>query len=123
MNQLPEAIMKIIDAGGSQQKIAKSVAAYLVTQRQTSELSSVMRKVEQLRFRRDGALEVVVTATHPLSSALKNRISSIFDAKDVRIIEVIDKDLIGGVKVRALDKTADFSVQARLQRLRSGRSI
>lgn len=120
--ELAEAIISLIEGSKSQKKASEAVAGYLVAERKTKELHSVLRKLEELQLERKGQLEVTATVVSPLSESTKRQIRQLFDAKEIIVHEEIDKEIIGGVRVRALDKVADFSVQARLRQLRQGRT-
>jgi ATP synthase F1 delta subunit len=118
--ELTEAVLAMSkrESGG---RTAKAVAAYLVDQRRTKELHALTRSLEELQYKQDGILEVAATSATPLSTEAKREITKLFpEAKQVRINESINQELRGGVQVRALDKVADFSVQARLRKLRQG---
>jgi ATP synthase F1 delta subunit len=101
--------------------LARDVAGYLIAERRTKELNSLLRDIEDLEYKQDGVLEVTATSARPLSAEAKKKIATLFDAKKVRVHEEINEATLGGVRVRALDKVVDLSVQARLQRLRAGR--
>jgi F-type H+-transporting ATPase subunit delta len=120
MSDIAEAIINMLNQGKSPNKTAQALASYLAAERKTGELNKILRKIEELRYEREGRLEVTATAARPLSESVKREIKQLFDAENVIIHEEIDKEIIGGVKVRALDKVADFSVVARLQRLKQG---
>lgn len=127
ITELAEAILKLIEDNPSPKQAAQAVASYLVAERRTRELSSLLRQLEELRYKKDGTLEVTATTAHPLSEASKDLIKKIFAPKQnsdkIMIHETIDNNALGGVRARALDKVADFSVQARLQRLRNGENV
>lgn len=117
---LTKAVMNLLEKSGNSKKTARAVASYLVEERQTKDLHNLVRSLEELRFHKDGVLEVTATSATPLSPAAKQQVKSLFTAKTIKIHEEINKELRGGVQVRALDKVGDFSVQARLRKLRQG---
>ena len=119
-SELAEAILAILDKGSSQKKTAQAVASYLIENRRSKELHSLLRDLEEIRYKKDGSLEVTAVSATPLTTEAKQKIKSLFDAQQISIHEEINKEVLGGVKVRALDKVADFSVQARLRKLRQG---
>ena len=120
--ELAEAILRLKKSSGvERQRLARDVAGYLIAERRTKELNSLLRDIEDLEYKQDGVLEVTATTARPLSAEAKKEIAQLFDAKKVRIHEEINEATLGGVRVRALDKVVDLSVQARLQRLRAGR--
>lgn len=118
--ELARSIAKLAENQSDTRRLAQAAAAYLIEHRQTRELDSIMRDVEQLRFDEHGILEVSATSATPLTAENKQAIKNLFEAEQLIIHEQQDKKLLGGVRVRALEKSVDFSVQARLQRLRSG---
>ena len=121
---LAKTILQILEEGVDSQQTAHRIAAYLITERRTKDLNTILRQLEELNYQQTGQLEITATVSHPLSEPVKDLIKNIFspdsDSSQVVIHEEIDKNTLGGVRVRALDKVADFSVRARLQRLRQG---
>lgn len=117
---IAKAVLKILDESQDSKRAAQAIASYLIAERRTGELDSLLRDLEAHRFDEDGVLEVHATSAFPLSEEVKRQIEELFEAREVVIHEEQNKALLGGVKVRALDKVADFSVQTRLQRLRQG---
>lgn len=122
MQQLAEAVIKIVDESKTSKQAARAVAGFLVAERQTKNLHNLLRKLEEIQHAKHDRLEITATSASPLSEVSKRDIRRLFDAKDMIVHEEIDKELLGGVHVRALDKVADFSVQARIRRLRQGRT-
>lgn len=119
--ELAEAVLLLLERDKDSRAAAQAVASYLIAERRTKELNSLLRDLEELRFRRGGILEVTATAARPLSAEAKDKLRNLFEeAKTVIANEEINQEILGGVKVRALDKVADFSVQARLRQLRRG---
>lgn len=119
-SELSMAVMNLVNSSKNPRKAAKSVASYLIDEHRTKELHSLVRDLEELQYKNDGILEVTATSATPLTPEAKRQIKSLFTAKTIRIHQEINKELRGGVQVRALDKVADFSVQARLRKLRQG---
>lgn len=122
-DDIATAILNILETTNDSKRAAMGIASYLVAEKRTGELDSLLRDLETKRFQRGGILEVYAKSVFPLTDDIKNQIAKLFDAENVVIHEAYDKKLLGGVKVRALDRVADFSVQARLQRLRAGRGL
>jgi ATP synthase F1 delta subunit len=119
--ELAHAILHLKKSSGVERKrLARDIAGYLIAERRTKELNSLLRDIEDLEYKKDGILEVTAMTARPLSVTTKAQIAKLFDAKQVKIHEEINEETLGGVRVRALDKVVDLSVQARLQRLRKG---
>ena len=117
--EIAEATLEIIARGKTQQQIAHEVAEYLAVERRTRDLDRIMREVERLRYERDGTLEVVAVSARDLSGQTKQEIKQLFNDKTVKIIERKDENLVGGVKLQALDQQLDLSVRGQLKRLKN----
>ncbi len=119
VKQLSEAIYALIKQAKTQEELSKTIAAYLVAEQQTKDTDRILREVERLRYERDGVLEVVTTARRSLNESTKQAISQIFEAKNSKIIEQTDENLVGGVSIQALDKWLDLSIRGRLNQLKN----
>lgn len=102
----------------SEKKLAHAVAAYVVSERRTSELDAIMREVKRLREKQTGVVEVDVTTAVPATAAVKKSITKLLGNKAVVINEIVDKDVIGGVRVETNDLSLDLTVRNRLNRLK-----
>jgi F-type H+-transporting ATPase subunit delta len=75
---------------------------------------------EQLRAEAEGEIEATVTSAFELTDSQSQRIidalSKRLDRK-VRIVNVIDKDLIGGAVIRAGDLVIDGSLKGRVENM------
>lgn len=118
--ELVRTIYSLMQSERNSTALAEKIAAYLLAERSSKDVGPIMRDVESLRMQKDGVLEATVTSAHPLSDTAKQNIQALFDANQVIIHEEQDPSLLGGVKVRAYDKQADYSIRTRLQRLRQG---
>jgi len=117
--ELAEVLYGFMKAPRSQHDLARDIAQYLVAERRTSDLDTVLRELERLRLERDGVLEAVTTSAAPLDDKVKQLIRETFAAQDTRILERHDKSLVGGVYVQAYDKHLDLSVRGKLHRLKN----
>lgn len=115
---MAKAILKLLKESRSPKAVSRSIATYLIAEKRAGELNSLLRDLESFRFHQDGVMEIHAESAYPLTDDIKDQISQLFAAEKVVIHEEYEKKLLGGVKVRALDRVADFSVQARLRRLR-----
>src|SRR4051794_16047434 len=88
---------------GASKKYAKEVAAYLLENRLTGDLDSILREV-QADWAKAGYLEVVAASAHPLTAAIRaditKRAKSLYPSiQKVIITEVIDREVIGSVRL------------------------
>jgi F-type H+-transporting ATPase subunit delta len=89
----------------------------LVENRRLELLPEIAGLYETLRAEAEKSLEVTVTSAFELSEAQKQKITEALKKRMNRAISLdcrIDKQLLGGVVIRAGDKVIDGSVHARL---------
>lgn len=107
---------------GLNRRLSRQVAAYLLSERRTSELNSLMRDV-QADWATDGYVEVLASSAHPLSPALKKDIATsvrrLFPkAAKVQITDTLDPSIIGGVRLSLANQQWDLSVKAKLNKFK-----
>ncbi|MDB5164199.1 MAG: hypothetical protein JWS12_817 [Candidatus Saccharibacteria bacterium] len=116
--ELAGAVLSLLDAGKSPAVVAQQIAEYLVAERRTTELTALMREVENLRFERSGVLEAEVSSAHELTPALQQEIKDLFQAKHTLLDYTQDAELIGGMRVRTIEQQLDISVEHKLNQLK-----
>jgi len=110
--------------------ITRAVAAYLLEEGRTEDVSSLMRDVAQCRAKY-GIVEATVVSAYELSpSALhevKDALKSEYpNAKSFVINKQIDPSLVGGLRIEMAGEELDLSVRAKLntlKRLTAARSV
>ena len=108
--------------GDISRKFAEEVAAYLLEEGRTDELESVLRDV-QADWAQAGFVEVLAYSARPLTADVKKditaQVKTVFSgAKTVRITELIDATVIGGVRLKLPNRQLDLSVEAKLDRFK-----
>lgn len=100
--------------------IVKPLAAYLVESKRTREQSLVVRDIEAALAER-GVLLADVATSHELTADTKNTIITYLKdetkAKDVRLRQSVDPDLLGGVRIETPDKRLDSTLRHRINQL------
>ncbi|HET8708804.1 MAG TPA: F0F1 ATP synthase subunit delta [Candidatus Saccharimonadales bacterium] len=114
---------KLGDGTLTENKLSQEVAAYLISEKRTSGLESLLRDISQYRIDHDGMVEVEAISAHPLSDAVKADIEAIIrqvypDAKRVVISEYHDASLIGGVRLELPNEQLDLSLRAKLNQFK-----
>lgn len=107
---------------GRSKRLARSVAAYLLSERRTGELESIMRDV-QGDWAASGHVEVIASSAHPLTPAVRRditrQIKQLYPkARTVVINERLDPAILGGVRLNLADQQLDLSVQAKLNKFK-----
>jgi F0F1-type ATP synthase delta subunit len=119
--QLAEALNQIIQKSSDQKKLAKAIARYVSENHLTKDLDAILREVENIR-RADGIVEATVVSANSLNEKLKRDIRSLLtqeqQSKKVIINQVIDADVLGGLRIITGEQQLDVTVQSKLNRLK-----
>lgn len=106
----------------NEQKFSAEVAAYLLTERRTSELDSLMRDIMQYRADHGIVEAICVSAfalTAPVKSEIESQIRELYPAASkVIITEEHDPRVMGGVRIELANQQLDLSVRAKLNRFK-----
>ena len=113
-----EALMELTEGGD---ELMRNLLRLLVDKGRESELEGVYRGFVELVERAQGLVHVEVVSAVPLpapvSEALKKKIESSLQ-KTVELTLTVDKEILGGLRLRIGDRVADASVRYRLEHLR-----
>jgi F-type H+-transporting ATPase subunit delta len=107
---------------GTSAGVAKEVAAYLLSEGRVGELDSILRDV-QADWATAGYVEVLAASAHPLSSDVRanitKQIRSLYPAAtQIIVTEVLDPEIIGGVRLSLANQQLDLSVEAKLNKFK-----
>lgn len=82
----------------------------------------IIRQYEKIKQLEKGIVQGCVYSVEPISAerleALEKETADLLNVKNVRLENRIDKDLIGGVKIYAGEKTVDASVRMKLDKMK-----
>lgn len=107
---------------GADDKLVREVAAYVLSERRVGELNSLMRDVQE-DWAAAGQVEVLAMSAHPLSAEVRrdieSQVKSLYqNAKRIIVTEVLDPEVIGGVRLRLANQQLDLSVEAKLNKFK-----
>lgn len=107
---------------GVSKRFTQELAAYLLTERRTGELDSLLRDV-QADWAEAGHVEVIASSAFPLTARLRNditkRVKDIYPtAKQIVINEIHDSEVIGGVRLALPDRQLDLSLRTKLNKFK-----
>ncbi|MDN5274317.1 MAG: atpH [Candidatus Saccharibacteria bacterium] len=105
-------------AGVSKRDVLRSVAAYLVDAKRTRELTLLVRDIEDVLAER-GHIVADVASAHPLSETLKAEIKKLVGGSTPQLRELVESDLLGGVRVDVPGKRFDGTIRHKLTALRA----
>lgn len=102
---------------------AHSIAAYLLEERRTNELNSLLRDVQESWAER-GYVEVVVHSAHELSDQVQRDVETEVralypNAKHVTVTGAIDPTVVGGVRLEFANRQLDLSIQSELNKFKT----
>lgn len=107
---------------GQSKRLSRQIAAYLLSERRSSELDSLIRDV-QAEWAEAGLVEVIASSAHGLTPAIRRDIQTQVQriypkAKRIIVTEVHDPAIIGGVRLTLANQQLDLSVQAKLNKFK-----
>jgi F0F1-type ATP synthase delta subunit len=116
-------LTKTLAAHLAEPKIADEIAAYLIAEKRTAELDSLVRDLAQYRADNEGIVEVEAVSAHPIDSAakaqIKAKITDIYPtAKKIIITERHDPEVLGGIRLELANQQLDMSARAKLNRFK-----
>ncbi len=120
-NQLARVIADMMKQPASSKSLARQIAAYLVQEHQTKELDLILRDVLTARAR-DGVIEANLTTAFPLSTSVKTEVKQLLKqeypaAKQFVLDEVVEPEMLSGLKVQTADKQLDQTARGKLDKL------
>jgi len=125
MKQSRQPLAKIMaqrTATVNSKQLAKDIAGYLLAEKRTADLDSLMRDIQQIRADQ-GIVEVNAITSHELSSnsiaEIKSTIKKNYpNAKTIIVNPVIDPDIVGGVRLTLANEQLDLSVRSKLNKFK-----
>lgn len=107
---------------GFSKKLSRELAAYLLSERRTSDLDSILRDI-QADWAEAGHVEVIAESAHPLPlkvrADIERRVRKLHpSAKSILVTEVINPGVVGGVRLSLPNRQLDLSVEAKLNKFK-----
>jgi F0F1-type ATP synthase delta subunit len=120
--QLAGVIARSTLHAGFTRQDAMHIAEYLLQERRTSDLDSLLRDVRE-QWAQDGYVEVLATGARALSSQVRADIEAEArylypDASRIVITEQIQPDLVGGVRIEVIGRQLDLTTRHTLQQFK-----
>ena len=99
-------------------KIIGELAALILSENRKREIDLIVRDVEDGLAKRGVLVATVETATK-LADKIRGEIIKMLDSPDVRLREVVNPELIGGVKISTPSAILDDTVAKKIHSLKS----
>ncbi len=98
--------------------LAREIAAYLLTERRTNELESILRDIMQYRAD-NGNLEAEVVTAHDVQQHVLDEAKQVLHAaypntKTIRVNSRRDESVIGGLRISMPNQQLDMTLQRKL---------
>lgn len=121
-NRISQTIADKTFKGGSAQELSREIAAYLLSERRVQDLDSIMRDV-QGEWADRGRVEVIAESAYALTTDIRRdierEVKKVYpDAKEIVISDVINPEVIGGVRLNLPDQQLDLSIEAKLNKFK-----
>lgn len=98
--------------------VIDELAALLVDEGRVREADLLRRDIEA-RLADKGQMMVKVETARPISSQTRQQIEQMFSGKTVHIVEHVNPELIGGLKISTPSQVLDASIATKLSALRT----
>lgn len=109
--------------GESPARVAKVLAAYLVSNRQTRQCELIIRDIETELLDKYGHLSARVSSARKLDDAARKKMIAVLKtytgAQTVELDETVDQNLLGGVIVSTPEAEMDASLRKKITRLKA----
>jgi F-type H+-transporting ATPase subunit delta len=113
------AVLMELTEGGDE--LMRNLLRLAVDKNRESELSAIYRAFVELVEQAQGLVHVQVVSAVPLTTALQEVLRKKIESslkKTVELTLTVDKEILGGLRLRIGDRIADASVRYRLEQLR-----
>ena len=102
--------------------LSKDIAAYLLDEGRTGELSSLLRTVQE-DWAQQGIVEATVSSAFSVNESVKKdikaEIKKIYpNAKNINLIMEHDPSLVGGIKISTANDQMDISILSKLSKFK-----
>ena len=102
--------------------LSKDIAAYLLDEGRTGELSSLLRTVQE-DWAQQGLVEATVSSAFSVNESvkkdIKTEIKKIYpNAKNINLIMEHDPSLVGGIKISTANDQMDISILSKLSKFK-----
>jgi ATP synthase F1 delta subunit len=114
-----QVLMELTEGGD---ELLRNLLRLMVDKNRESELAAVHRAFVDLVEEAEGLVHVEVVSAVPLPASLQEALRTKIEKsleKTVELTLTVDKEILGGLRLRIGDRIADASVRHRLERLRA----
>lgn len=119
---LASIIAKTTLKNGVNKRLAKGIAALLLTENRVSEIEPLLRDVQQ-DWADSGTVEVIAVCAHPLSAKNREEIKAAIkkghqSVKKIIISEKLDSTVMAGIRLELANSQLDLSADTKLKKFK-----
>ncbi|MFH1404874.1 MAG: F0F1 ATP synthase subunit delta [Patescibacteria group bacterium] len=117
--QLARNLVELVsqNKGKELEEAIKEIVSFFASKNQLFRMRMALREFDNAWKEKFGAANIIVETAHELSKALKDDLEEY--AKGASLKEKINKDLIGGAKIRVDDEIIDGSILGKIESLKT----
>lgn len=114
--RLADYVASEIECGHDARELIDQVAAYLIDTGRVREVE-LMRRTIEIALAHRGIVVARVTTAHPLTAAERKQVIAHIDARQVYLREIVDSNVIGGIKIETPGRRLDATIARQLKKL------
>lgn len=108
--------------GGDLSIAGKKIAHFLYKKRLLSKYPEILKKIEEIGYRDEEAIQVKVLSAKKLEEGAKIKVASLlkekYKVRNVFLKEKIDASLLGGIRVETEEEIIDVTVKNKMRKLK-----
>ncbi len=120
-NDIAQAIYLASKEKGGGEHFSSKVIQFLVKRRLLSKASEILSRLNKIINEHEGRVVARVSSAEKINEKkhkeLTTALSHLYKAKEIKIVENIDKRLLGGIKIEVNDEVIDLTMKNKIERL------
>lgn len=120
--QFAQALYEVIKGlkGEHLHQALKGFASLLVKAHKLKQADRILAEFIKYSKKREGIVEIEITSSRQLDGKVLTEIKKVFSEAEQKVesIELIDKNMLGGISVKTEDKIMDASLKTQLRKVK-----
>jgi F-type H+-transporting ATPase subunit delta len=120
-NDIAQAIYLASREKGGEEHFSSKVIQFLVKRRLLSKAPEILSRLNKIINEHEGRVVARVSSAEKINEKkhkeLTTALSHLYKAKEIKIVENIDKRLLGGIKIEVNDEVIDLTIKNKIERL------
>ncbi|MFA5931904.1 MAG: ATP synthase F1 subunit delta [Candidatus Paceibacterota bacterium] len=120
-NDIAQAIYLASKEKGGEDHFSAKVVKFLEKRRFLSKAPSILSHLNKIINEHEGRVVAKVSSADKINEKMKKELTATlahrYKAKEIRIVENLDKRLLGGIKIEVNDEVIDLTMKNKIERL------